>query len=450
MSSQLAPKQSADAGRVKVDPTVPPTPSTLKDTGLAEESLVDLLVKAMYIHGARSGQQIANSLRLPFPLIDELIFGLQQRRFVEVRGTAGHGRGGYIFDLVGGGRERAREALVASQYVGPAPVPLSDYRGWVEVQSVRNAYISREEIQAGFGDLVLDPSVMETLGPAINSAKSLFLHGDSGNGKTVVAETIARLLGGAVYLPHAVDIDGEIMVVYDPVHHRPTGNGAADHAEAETLWIDASANYDRRYEMVSRPVVMTGGELTLEQLDLQYDPFTKMYQAPFQVKANGGILIVDDFGRQRVPPRDLLNRWIVPLEKRVDFLTLHTGNKFPVPFDCLLIFATNLDPSELVEEAFLRRIHYKVRMQDPTREEYETIFRRCCASRGLAFAPECVERVYREYYQRLGIPVRACHPRDLIDHMLDIARYLKVEPQLSADLLDRACHSYFISAGGVA
>jgi predicted ATPase with chaperone activity len=211
------------------------------------------------------------------------------------------------------------------------------------------------------------------------------------------------------------------------------------------MWLRSGPGYDRRYAHVHRPVVITGGELTLDQLDLQYDPFTKLYQAPFQVKANGGVLIVDDFGRQRVPPRDLLNRWIVPLEKRMDYLTLHTGGKFPIPFDCLLIFATNLDPTELVEEAFLRRIHYKIAVDNPSAEEYAEIFRRCCEAQGIPFDPAALAQVYRDFYQGMNIPARACHPRDILAHVCDIAKYQSTGPQLSSELVDMACRSYFLT-----
>jgi predicted ATPase with chaperone activity len=238
------------------------------------------------------------------------------------------------------------------------------------------------------------------------------------------------------------------MVVYDPVYHRPAAEGEAEvpPRPGEPSWLRDVPDHDRRYARVARPVVLTGGELTLEQLDLQYDRDTKMYQAPFQVKANGGVLILDDFGRQRVPPRELLNRWILPLEKRMDFLTLHTGAKFPVPFESLLIFATNLDPEELVEEAFLRRIHYKVRVESPTRAQYEEIFRRCAAARGVPYHLEAVDHVYREFYEARKIPPRGCHPRDLIDHVCDLARFLEIEASLTPDLLDSACRSYFLDA----
>jgi predicted ATPase with chaperone activity len=418
----------------------------VEDTGLSEEFLVDLLLKTLYVQGSRSGQQLVDTLRLPFPMVDEQMLTLQQRRFVEVRGTTGHSRAGYVFDLSGVGRARARDAMDSNQYVGPAPVPLLHYHRWVDSQSIHHARVTRREVEDGFSWLVLPPGLVDQIGPAINSAKSLFLYGDSGNGKTAIAETVAKLLGGSIYIPHAIEVDGQVLVLYDPVYHQAVD---ADPLEPDVpavarLMRGAADDIDQRYIRIKRPVVLTGGELTLDQLELQYDTETRMYTAPFQTKANGGVLIVDDFGRQRVPPRDLLNRWIVPLEKKLDFLSLHTGNKFPVPFDCLVIFATNITPTELVEEAFLRRIHYKVHAESPTRPEFTEIFRRVCAAARIPFRAEAVEQIYRDFYDRHSVPARGCHPRDLIDHLKDIASYLEVEPVLSPDLLERAGRSYFL------
>jgi predicted ATPase with chaperone activity len=424
---------------------VPPIPEKLADTGLSADAVRDLLLKVLYVQGSRSGQYLADFLRLPFPLVDEELLTLQHRRFIEVRGTTAPHRGSYLFDLGDEGRNRAREALEASQYVGPVPVPLSQYSRWIHAQSIRLANVTQESLRAGLSHLVLDHDVYDVLGPAVNSSKSIFLYGHPGNGKTAIAEAISQMLGGVLYLPYAVDVEGQVMLVYDPVHHQEIET-KGEVVGIESLWR-SGPSYDRRYARVKRPVVLTGGELTLDQLDLRYDPFTKLYQAPFQVKANGGVLIVDDFGRQRVPPRDLLNRWIVPLEKRIDYLTLHTGGKFPVPFDCLLIFATNLDPAELVEEAFLRRIHYKIPVVDPTRAQYEEIFRRCCAGAGLAYASETVAYLFEEFYDKRGIPPRGSHPRDLIAHVEDIAKYLEITPQLTRELVDRACRSYFLENG---
>jgi predicted ATPase with chaperone activity len=407
------------------------------------DAVRDLILKVLYVQGGRTAHYLSEFVRLPFALVDEELLTLQQRRFLEVRGTTGPNRASYLLDLTGAGRDRAKEALEASQYVGPAPVPLSQYKNWIESQSIQNAHVTQQSLQAGFGHLVLNQSFLDLLGPAVNSSKSIFLYGHPGNGKTAIAEAISQLLGGVLYLPYAVDVDGQIMLVHDPVHHQSVETDE-DASASDALWLHSGPSYDRRYARVKRPVVVTGGELTLEQLDLRYDPFTKVYQAPFQVKANGGVLIVDDFGRQRVPPRDLLNRWIVPLDKRVDYLTLHTGSKFPIPFDCLLIFATNLDPAELVEEAFLRRIHYKIPVIDPTRLQYEEIFRRCCLGAGVEYNPETVTYIFEEFYHKRGIPPRSCHPRDLIGHIADISKYREVRAELTPELVEQACHSYFL------
>ncbi|HSR15564.1 MAG TPA: hypothetical protein VLL51_07410, partial [Gemmatimonadales bacterium] len=364
---------------------IPPRPRTLADTGLSEEFLIDLTLKTLYVQGARTGKQLADAIRLPYPFLDDELLSLQQRKLIEVRGTQGASRAGYNFDLTSEGRGRAREAMASSQYVGPAPVPLMQYRDWVAQQSISQVHVTRPMVEKAFDWLVLNQETLDEVGPAINSGRSLFLYGESGNGKTAIAETIAGLLGGDVFVPYAIEIDGQIMVVYDPLYHHPGSEaGGSSGAEEGAIWLQ-DEGHDPRWVRSRRPVVMTGGELTLSQLDLQYDEKSRVYQAPFQVKANGGVLIIDDFGRQRVPPRDLLNRWIVPLEKRIDFLTLHNGAKFPVPFDCLLILATNIDPKQLVEEAFLRRIHYKIRVESPSVEQYEKIFQRYCSDKGVEF-----------------------------------------------------------------
>jgi predicted ATPase with chaperone activity len=296
-------------------------------------------------------------------------------------------------------------------------------------------------IQAGFDELVIAPEMFDTLGPAVNSARSVFLHGEPGNGKTTISETIAHLMGGTIFIPYAIDISGQIMVLFDPSHHEPVQDSIVTDDET---WLRSSPDFDARFIRIRRPVVMAGGELTLDQLDLQYDHHTKMYQAPFQMKAAGGVLIIDDFGRQRVPANELLNRWIIPLEKRFDFLTLHTGVKFRVPFESLLIFATNLEPEDLVDEAFLRRIQYKLYVAGPDRAAYTEIFRRICEKHDIEFSTMAVDFVYREYYEAAQIQPRACHPRDIVEHVIDVAKYEGVAPELSLDFLRRSCEAYFL------
>ncbi len=424
--------------------SIPPVPRTLRETGLTDDAIVDFILKTLYVQGTRTGQALADFLCLPFELLDQLLLTLQQRRFIEVRGAGAQSRSSYVFEATSAGRERAREALEANQYVGPLPVPLAEYRRWIERQTIQHVHVDRAAVRLGFQKMVLDEDLMDTLGPAINSAKSLFLFGDPGNGKTLIADCIATMFGGSLFVPYAVDIGGQVMLVFDPVYHHPIEAAAPD---PTSIWRSTELEFDRRFAQVRRPVVIAGGELTLEQLDLQYDIDTKMYQAPFQVKANGGILIIDDFGRQRVPPRELLNRWIVPLEKRTDFLSAHTGNKFPVPFDCLLIFATNLNPSDLVEEAFLRRIHYKLHVRSPNREQYEEIFRRVGSAMGVPYEKEAIDFIYHEFYGRRGIPPRACHPRDILEHVCDTARFNSVQPTLDIELVRVSANSYFLDVG---
>jgi predicted ATPase with chaperone activity len=418
----------------------PMPPLTINDSGLVPESIDDLLLKTLYVQGAKTGRELTDNIALPFEIVDERLLALQEQRKIEVVATVGPNRGSYRFNLTDVGRKTGADALAACAYVGPAPVPLKDYEKWILRQGLGNIRLTRDMIRQGFGDLVLSEDTFDTLGPAVNSARSVFLHGEAGNGKTLTAETIAHLIGGSIFIPFAVDISGQIMVLFDPSHHEPVDEMPQDGA----TWLRANPDYDLRYVRIRRPVVMAGGELTLDQLDLQFDHHTKMYQAPFQLKAAGGVLIIDDFGRQRVPAHELLNRWIVPLEKKFDFLSLHTGVKFRVPFESLLIFATNLEPQDLVDEAFLRRIQYKLYMAGPDRVAYTEIFRRVCAKHQVPFNASAVDWVFRQYYDPTSIVPRACHPRDIVEHVMDVAKYEGVAPELSPEFLRRACEAYFL------
>jgi hypothetical protein len=300
-------------------------------------------------------------------------------------------------------------------------------------------YIDRERLKKGFTHLIVDDDVLEKLGPAVNAGKAVFLYGPPGNGKTVIADGMGRTLGGDMYMPYALDIDGQIVTLFDPIVHESL------EAEAEGSSVIAGAGSDRRWVRIRRPVVMVGGELTLEMLDVTFNPIAKFHEAPIQLKANGGVLLIDDFGRQRVRPEDLLNRWIVPLESRFDYLTLHTGKKFQVPFDTLIVFATNLDPASLADEAFLRRIPYKIPIGDPTLEQFTRIFELNCQRRNLKFHQVMVAYLRRRHYGPLNRPMRACHPRDLLDQITALCRYLGREPAITRNLLDAACDSYFIN-----
>jgi hypothetical protein len=419
-------------------PTPPPPPATLEETGLHPDSLHQLLLKTL-VAGEASGTSLSDRLRLPYSLLDGLLQHARIEKLIEVRGASGAGSAGYRYALTDLGRDRAGQFLDMSRYVGPAPVPLAQYSAYTRECMAARPYIDKVRLSGGFQDLIVGDRMLERLGPAVNSGKSLFLYGAPGNGKTVVAVGIGRALGEEMHIPHALDVDGQVITMFDPVNHQHLGT-----AGGRSDSVITSASHDRRWERIQRPVVVVGGELTLEMLDLTFNPIAKFYEAPIQMKANGGVFVVDDFGRQRVPPRDLLNRWIVPLESRVDYLTLHTGRKFEFPFNVLIIFATNLQPESLADEAFLRRIPYKIRSQNPTVDEFCRIFDLNCRKRGLAFDPVMVEYLIRKYYQPRRLEMRACHPRDLVEQVVDMCRYQGKEPVLSRELLDAACHSYFL------
>ena len=418
-------------------PTPPPPPATIADTGLHPDTLAQLMLKTL-VSGEASGTALSEKMRLPYSVLDSLIQHARVEKLVEVRGASGTGSAGYRYILTDLGRDRAGQFLDLCRYVGPAPVSLAEYNAYVKAAMAARPYVDRDLLSTGFEHLIVSKSMLDLLGPAVNSGKSLFLYGAPGNGKTVLAEGIGRALGSEMFAPHAIDVDGQVITMFDPVNHQPLGS------IPDSGSVVAAAMHDRRWEKIKRPVVVVGGELTLEMLDLTFNPISKFYEAPIQLKANGGVFVVDDFGRQRIPARDLLNRWIVPLESRVDFLTLHTGRKFEIPFNVLIIFATNLKPQSLADEAFLRRIPYKILAKNPTMDEYVRIFELNCRRRNLAFDPVMVEYLHRKYYQPRRLQMRACHPRDLIEQVVNNCRYQGREAVITRDLLDAACASYFV------
>jgi hypothetical protein len=418
---------------------VPRAPLTIEETGLSPDLLGQLFVKLLYT-GEATGVAVAERLRLPYALIEPLVDAVRAERLIEVRGTAGSGTAGYRYALTDLGRDRARQHLDANQYVGPAPVPLDAYVREMKAIEAARGYITRDRLASGFSHLIVADDVLEQVGPAVNAGRAVFLYGPPGNGKTVIAEGMGRALGGDMYVPYAIDVDGQTVTVFDPVNHDSL-EGAADDPSTSVI---AGRARDRRWVRIRRPVVTVGGELTLEMLDLSFNPIAKFHEAPIQMKANGGVFLVDDFGRQRIRPQDLLNRWIVPLESRVDYLTLHTGRKFQVPFDVLIVFATNLDPMSLADEAFLRRIPYKIPIVDPTVEQFTRIFELNCRRRQLRFHQVMVAYLLRRHYAPHSRPMRACQPRDILDQVTALCRYRGQEPAITRDLIDAACRAYFV------
>jgi predicted ATPase with chaperone activity len=426
-------------------PFVPPPITRLEETGLPTLWVQDLVLKIMYFQGYMSGFKVAEEIALPFNgVIDQIMETLKREKLVEVKSSQmGLGEGAYQFAITGMGIAHAREALERSQYAGPAPVPLSNYIRACNIQKRGRMQVNKKMISNIFSNLVLSDKIIGHLGPAINSGTSIFLYGPPGNGKTSVARSIGSLVASqSIFIPYSIFVDGHVVKLYDSVNHQLAEQ--EDVTSMGTGSLRAGMRRDPRWVRIRRPFVMTGGELMLEGLDLVFDETLKYYEAPFQVKANGGILLIDDFGRQQVRPRELLNRWIVPLENRIDYLSLHTGRKIEIPFDVLVIFSTNLPPKDLVDEAFLRRLRHKIEITNPTYEEYREIFKRMAQEKNVIYSDQGLAYLLQEWYIKRKRVMRASHPRDLCDQILDMATYSSVQPAMTKELLDKAAESYFV------
>jgi len=435
--SETAPRRIGRApGKAPVEAYIP-EPKSVEETELPMGFLADLTLKLIYYKSDMSSVEISETLALPFSgVMEQILEFLKREELVEITGSKGFGERGYQWTISGKGISRAREALERDQYIGPAPVPLERYVEMVHRQTMGDLKVGPADVRQALSHLVLSGDMVNRIGPAVNSGRSLFLYGPPGNGKTVIAKSIIRMIKGSVFIPYTVDVDGQIIRIFDEMNHKPVEEQAAAGSRNTN-------RTDPRWVRIRRPEILVGGELTMRNLDLIFDPVSKTYEAPLQMKANNGLFVIDDFGRQAMRPQDLLNRWIMPLELRVDFLTLATGKKIEIPFDELIVFSTNLDPRDLVDDAFLRRIRHKLLIDFPDEKIYYQILQRECAIRHMELPPEAFVYLMQTHYIAADRNLRACHPRDLLDQIDDIATYLGTKPILSKQLIDAACESYF-------
>src|SRR5215475_12694199 len=417
---------------------IAPRPKTIAETGFTTAFLGDLLEKHLFEAGALTLGAMIKRAALAGPILEEILNFLRREGRVEIR-TRTTDEHGLRYALTERGRLSAEAALTRSGYTGPAPVPLDVYTEVARTQSVHDHLVRRERMHAAFADVVLDAAVLDRLGPALNSGKALFIYGAAGTGKTYITQRLARVLDEAALVPHAIAVGDTVIQMSDPAVHIPL-----QRTEPGLLLDDG---YDPRFVLCRRPVVMVGGELTADMLEVQYDPATRQYRAPLQLKATNGMFILDDLGRQRVPPNVVLNRWIVPMEEGRDHLRLQSGQHFSVLFDLVLVFSTNLDPTELTDEAFLRRIGYKIQFESLSADQYHHVWRQVCEAHAVDYDPAVCQAVIDGLHQPSGVPLLPCHPRDLIDMALDYAAYLGDEADaLSPAMLRWAWRNYFLSS----
>jgi hypothetical protein len=419
--------------RLEIETMGPPVPEELADADVPESFLCDLALKIVASVPDPTTDSVTERLRLPRALTEELLQHLYREKLVEIKVQAAAGATRYA--MLDRGWDRLTRVRLFCGYDGPAPVSLADYAHMMRLQAVPTRPATMDTVRAAFRDLVLPESLMQTMGCVVNSRRSLFLSGPAGTGKTAIAERINSALPGAIWIPYAIEIDGQVIRVFDNHNHSPV---ASDRVPAE---------YDRRWVCVERPLVVVGGELTLENADLTWSEAARFYEAPFQMKSNGGTLVIDDFGRQRVAPHELLNRWIVPLERRVDYLTLHTGKKIEVPFEQLVLFSTNLDEKDLVDEAFLRRMGYRAKVEPPTPAAYSEIFKRAANARGIRCDQLALDYILNNYTISRR-QMKSCEPRDLLDRITDICLFEGAPIELSTKVIDAAWRNYFGTSHG--
>jgi hypothetical protein len=414
----------------------PAVPKTLEETGLELNFVFNCLLRTMYVSAVQTVPELSDQLKLTRGVLEELLNFAKKEALVEIRGPSEKNVNLMRYALTGGGREKAAEALRRCEYIGPIPVPLECYQLQVQKQTITNEVISIEKLKNALSHLVLSDDIVRRLGPASNSGRAILIYGAAGNGKTSIAEALANAFQQPVYVPYAIAADGQIIKIYDPSVHKPFPYpaGKSSNGDSHPMFLPP-LEHDPRWVRCKRPYIISGGELTLEMLDLDFDPHSKYYEAPLQMKAIGGIFVIDDFGRQRVRPHDLLNRWIFPLERKIDYLTLHTGKKFALLFDQLVIFATNFPPEDLMDAAQLRRVHYKLKVNPPSADEYREIFRRISESYGLEFSESTIAYLLNSFYVKHKVPFAGFHPKFIAEHVIATCNYLGTSPRITRQLL---------------
>ncbi len=433
-SADQAPESPQQADNPFNTPFVPPEPQTLEDTGLAQVQIEALAMKYLLALGAATGRQVAQQLQLPFVVLEGVLRQMKLEQLVVYLKSAP--MGDYLYQLTDLGRERARRYMQECSYHGSAPVPLEDYVRSVALQSLARECPSEQALRQAFSDLLINPRMFNRLGPAIYSGRGMFLYGAPGNGKTSIAERVTQAFGSYIWIPRSLVVDGEIIRLFDPSNHEevplPSQEG-----------LLSQLAVDRRWVRIRRPTIVAGGELTMDNLEVTINRATGICEAPLQLKSNCGTLVIDDFGRQKMSIDELLNRWIVPLEKRVDFLNLPNGKKIQVPFDQLIVFSTNLEPRDLVDEAFLRRIPYKIEVTDPSEEEFRQLFRMMSQRLEVEYDEQALDYLIQTHYRQAGRPFRCCHPRDLLSQIVCYCQFLKQPPRMTPELFDLAVENYF-------
>ena len=417
----------------------PPVPESIQELGIPPSVIEQLILKYLYFRGELLGRDIASLLGVQFSLIDELLEAQKRQHYVGVKKSLGMGNASGVFALTEAGRNLTREYLENNLYSGPAPVPLYQYSEVVRRQKLKENWLNPGSLKEAFKHLVVESDVLAQIGPAVNASKSFLIYGQPGNGKTALAESLFRVETAPIFMPYAIECQGNIIQLYDPIYHQKIEDQEMEFSAA----ISMDLPYDGRWFKCRRPFIITGGELTLDMLDLSYNKVSKIYDAPFQLKANNGIYLIDDFGRQKASPAEILNRWIVPMERHIDYLSFQAGGKMTVPFEAFLIFSTNLRPDQLGDEAFLRRIQYKMFLRNPRRPEFQQIFERFAVSRELEIEPGSVGKFIQKHYEQGGKKFRRCHPRDVISHAIDIIHFESLPMKLNEDVLDRAFLSCF-------